>query len=115
MAILGKIELGDRDRLLVHRLTEALSGLAGELKRYNDEQDRQLAENVMTAEQYLGEQEAGMGTFTTSKNRVIEMPHNAGDYEISADNVRHKYQDEDWHNHPSTAALLECLDQRGIL
>lgn len=35
MAVLGKIELGDRDRLLVHRLTEALNKLADEIHTYN--------------------------------------------------------------------------------
>lgn len=39
MAILGKIEMGDRDRLLVHRLTEALNKLADELHTYNHPQD----------------------------------------------------------------------------
>lgn len=111
MAFAGmKVELGDRDRLLVHRLTDSLSAFAAELKRYNDEQDRQLAENVMVADEI-----AGMGTFTTATNRVIQIPPGAGDYEISSDNVRHRYGDENWHNHPSTAELLNCLTERGIL
>lgn len=89
MAVLGKIELADRDRLLVHRLTEALTKLADEIHTYNHPP-------VQVAEA-----------------KSWKVPPEAGDFEIRGGVVHHRYgKDEGWHDHPTMTCLMECIDSR---
>lgn len=64
MAFAGmKLELGDRDRLLMHRFTLAVSELTQEIKRYNDANevvDADVVDEGDPAEEGIGYAEAQM-------------------------------------------------------
>lgn len=56
MAFAGmKLELGDRDRLLMHRFTLAVSELTQEIKRYNDASEDVAERTVVDARDHPAE------------------------------------------------------------
>lgn len=93
MASLGKIGVADEVLELGTRLAAAMERLADELHTYNH-----------PPVQYAMEKSAV---------EVIKMPSYAGDYEISEDSCRHRYDGEAWHEHGSPAELMECIDKKG--
>lgn len=88
-----KVEMGDRDRLLMHRLTEALTRATEELRRYND----------------AGEKAAGVGS---SFIRTL-IPPNDTEYDfIGKGKSNHRWTElEEFHTHETVDELVECINR----